>query len=110
MEPIYISYKKSEDAFSAMSRIGMTPSNEAFIRTNRKHGTTIQLIVNNYRGEVERAFTVAVMAGINPKLAKCDSNIRWVGGKQVSREVFLDLVSEHYPDYATWFLFHPECC
>lgn len=109
MEPILISYDKGEDAFSAMSRLGMEPSHEAFITTNGKNGTTIQLVVNNYRGEAERAFTVAVMNYANPKVAAGYRNIRWFGGKQVGQEVFLDLVSEHYLDYAIWFLFHPEC-
>lgn len=109
MEPTLIHYEKSEDAFGALSRLGMEPSHEAFIMTNGKHGTTIQLVVNNYRGEVERAFTVAVTNCVNLKIAACHRNVRWFGGKQVSQEAFLDLVSEHYPDYAIWFLFHPEC-
>lgn len=109
MEPILISYSKGEDVLGVMSRLGMTTSHEVFVMNDSLSCQTIRLIVNDYRGEPRLAFTVAVMKIFNPKIAASHRNIRWFGGKQVDREVFLDLVSKHYPDYATWFLFHPEC-
>lgn len=31
-----------------------------------------------------------------------------VNSSMVSSPVFMDFVMRHYPDYAEWFLFHPE--
>lgn len=64
----------------------------------------------NYQDDVFLALTTAVgHAAWYIYLSKHVGDTYNIGGtNHISKEVFVEYVSEHYPDHFEWFLFHPE--